>query len=445
MAERVSFREALRVWGYIGINSFGGPAGQISVMHSELVDKREWLSERRFLHALNYCMLLPGPEAQQLATYIGWLMHGVRGGVAAGALFIIPGFVVMMALSIVYAVFGDVGWISGLLYGLQSAVVAIVAQAVVRVAARTLRTTFLRVIAAVAFLALFVLGAPFPVVVLGAGLIGWAIGRAHPDWLPAGKASQEVDSSKPHLLPDDEAVPPSAARGARRAAMACLVLWLLPVAALLLVLGSDHIFTQQALLFSKSAVVTFGGAYAVLSYISAEAVARYGWITADDMATGLGLAETTPGPLIMVVQFVGFLAAFNNPGNLPPLAAGVVGACIAVWVTFLPCFCFIFAGAPYVERLRGNVAIHHALTGIGAAIVGVIANLAAWFAIATLFDTTRDGPLAIVVPVPSSLNVAAVAIAALALWLTFGLRVSTFRVLGCCALAGVLVSLIGAL
>jgi chromate transporter len=437
----VTLREATRVWAYVGLNSFGGPAGQIAVMHRELVDKRRWLSEARFLHALNYCMVLPGPEAQQLATYVGWLMHGVRGGAIAGSLFVLPGFVVMMALSIVNAVYGEIGWVAGALFGLQAAVVAIVVQALIRVGRRTLHGPFLVAVAAVAFAALYVFGVAFPVVIIAAGLLGWLTGRRKPGWIPAaGPRASATGDDHPHLLPDDEAVDPAMARGALRAAVACLVLWLAPVAVLVALLGTDQIFTQASLLFSKTAVITFGGAYAVLAYVAQQAVQTYGWITPSDMVAGLGLAETTPGPLIMVVQFVGFLAAYNNPGSLPPLVAGLIGACITVWVTFLPCFFFIFLGAPYVERLRHSQALRHALTGIGAAVVGVIGNLALWFALTTAFGTvttTSWGPLQLAVPEWSTAVWPSIAITALAVVLVFRFGVGTLKVLAVCAAAGV--------
>ena len=447
-SDQVSLREATKVWASVGVNSFGGPAGQIAVMHREVVDERRWISERRFLHALNFCFLLPGPEAQQLATYIGWLMHGVRGGLIAGALFVLPGFVVMMALSIVYAVYGQVGWVSGVLFGLQAAVIAIVAQAVVRVAGRTLRSPASRLLAVAAFVALFAFGVPFPLVILVAGLFGWLAGRSHPEWFPGGSHGDDSPDSAemPHVLSDDESVSPAAGRRALRAAIGCLVLWLAPVILLLVTLGSDHVFTQEAVLFSKTAVITFGGAYAVLAYVSQQAVQTYGWISAKDMTTGLALAETTPGPLILVVQFVGFLAAYNNPGDLPPVVAGIIGATITVWVTFVPCFMFIFAGAPFVERLRHNQALHHALSAIGAAIVGVIANLAVWFAITTLFPTHTPfawGPIAVSVPVVSSIDWWAAAVMLLAAVLIFRLRWSTLRVLAVCGAVGMVLALLG--
>jgi chromate transporter len=443
----VTLREATKVWGYVGLNSFGGPAGQIAVMHREVVDNRRWLSEARFLHALNYCMVLPGPEAQQLATYVGWLMHGVRGGAIAGSLFVIPGVVVMMVLSIIYAVYGQVGWVAGALFGLQAAVVAIVIQAVIRVGRRTLHSPILRMVAALAFVALFFFAVPFPLVILVAGVAGWLVGRGRPAWIPtAGHQSAAPADQRPHLLPDDEAVDPVRSRGAFRAAALCLVLWLVPVVALVVLLGTDNIFTQQSILFSKTAVITFGGAYAVLAYVSQQAVQTYGWISAGDMVAGLGLAETTPGPLIMVVQFVGFLAAYNNPGDLPPLLAGALGASITVWVTFLPCFFFIFLGAPYVERLRHSHALRHALTGIGAAVVGVILNLALWFALTTAFavvDLTVWGPVQVSVPDWASVIWPSVAITVLAVVLVFRFQVATVKVLATCAAVGVATALTG--
>lgn len=429
---RVGLAEATRVWAYVGVNSFGGPAGQISVMHREVVDQRAWLSEERFLHALNYCMLLPGPEAQQLATYTGWLLNGVRGGLIAGTLFVLPGFVVMLALSAAYAEYGDVSWVAGLLFGLQSAVIAIVVQAVLRLSGRTLRTGWQRALAVGAFVALFFFAVPFPVVIALAGLVGWVAGRGRASPVPR----------------DTTGDPPLSATASRRALLAAavaLLAWLVPVAALLLTLGSDHVLAQVAVLFSITAVVTFGGAYAVLSYVSQQAVQGYGWITPQDMTTGLGLAETTPGPLIMVVQFVGFLAAYNDPGSLPPLVAGLCGAVVAVWVTFVPCFMFIFAGAPFVDRIRHSEGVHSALGGIGAAVVGVIANLALWFALTTFFtvDERSIGPVRLHVPQLSTLNLSAVAVAAVAAVLVFRLRLPTLRVLAVSAGLGMLLGLLG--
>ncbi|MFM8858448.1 MAG: chromate efflux transporter [Actinomycetota bacterium] len=443
----VGLREATRVWAYIGVNSFGGPAGQIAVMHRELVERRRWVSERRFLHALNYCMILPGPEAQQLATYVGWLMHGTRGGVIAGSLFVIPGFIAMLFLAAAYAVFGDVTWVEGLLFGLQAAVVAIVIEAVIRIGKRTLRSRALQVTAAVSFVAIAFAKVPFPYIVIGAALAGWVIGRQRPAWFPLGMhGTAACRDEAPTLLPDDETITPAAARNALRAAIIAAALWLVPVAALFIILGSENVFTQEAVLFSKSALVTFGGAYAVLGYITQEAVNRYGWISPQDMITGLGLAETTPGPLIMVVQFVGFLAAYNSPGDLPPLVAGTLGAILTVRVTFLPCFLFIFLGAPYVERLRHNTSISHALTAVGAAVAGVVLSLALWFALHTAFDTVTDtsvGPLTLPLPEPGSINLASVAISLLAALLVFRFKIGTLKVLAACAGIGMIVTIAG--
>jgi chromate transporter len=439
----VSLREATRVWGYVGLNSFGGPAGQIALMHRELVERRRWLSERRFLHALNYCMVLPGPEAQQLATYVGWLMHGRRGGVIAGSLFILPGFMVMLALSVVYALYGSVTWVAGLLFGLQAAVVVLVAEAFVRISRRTLRSTTLIAIAKVSFLAITFFHVPFPIIIVVAALIGWFAGARAPGQFPGGMGGDPLVGEPDVLLADDQAISRTARRAALRAGWFSAALWLVPVGILVLVLGTASVFSQEAILFSQSAVVTFGGAYAVLAYIAQEAVFRYEWITSRDMVTGLGLAETTPGPLILVVQFVGFLAAFNNPGDLPPLVAGLLGAVLAIWVTFVPCFMFIFFGAPYVERLRENVALRHALTAVGSAVAGVVLSLAVWFTLNTAFlDVTTEhwGPISL--PIPSNILWTSVAISAVAAVLVFGFRVGTLRVLAVCAGLGVVTTMV---
>ena len=411
-------------------------------MHREIVEQRRWISERRFLHALNYCMILPGPEAQQLATYIGWLMHGAFGGVIAGSLFVVPGFIAMLGLAAVFATWGSVAWVAGLFAGVQSAVVPIVIQAVVRIGTRTLRSRALQVIAAVSFIAIALLGVPFPLIILGAGIFGLLVGRRRAAWFPTGSHGTDDDSDEPaSLLSDDEAIDKVTSRRALRAGLICAVLWLVPVIALFVTLGSENVFAQEGLLFSKSAIVTFGGAYAVLGYIAQQAVERYGWISAGDMAVGLGLAETTPGPLIMVVEFVGFLAAYSHPGNLPPLVAGTLGAVITVWVTFVPCFMFIFLGAPYVERLRHNLPISNALTAVGAAVAGVVLDLAVWFALHTTFDTVNDtslGPITIPVPDISSANFSAIVIALIAAVLVFRSRIGTWKVLAVCALLGVM-------
>ncbi len=431
----ITFRQAARVWAYIGLNSFGGPSGQIAVMHRELIDQRRWVSERRFLHALNYCMVLPGPEAQQLATYIGWLMHGVRGGVTAGGLFILPGFIAMMALSIIYALWGSVTAVSGLLAGLQAAVIVIVIQAFVRISKRTLKTTPLRIVAALSFIAIFVFAVPFPIIIIIAGISGYFLARTG----KAPKQEQRSDDEPQALLSDDTKIERSHHRSAMKAAIGFAILWAIPVVALVLTLGTDNVFTQEALFFSKAAIVTFGGAYSVLGYVAQQAVDHYGWITTADMATGLGLAETTPGPLIMVVQFVGFLGAYNNPGSLPPLVAGILGAIITVWVTFIPCFLFIFLGAPYAERLRENQHLSHALTFISAAVAGVILNLAVWFALNTMFTESNPaswGPINVSIPEISSVNTSAIAISLVAALLVFRFKLPTLQVLGICSALG---------
>ena len=375
----VSFGDAIRTWAYVALNSFGGPAGQIAVMHREIVERRKWIDESRFLHALNYCMLLPGPEAQQLATYIGWLLHGVRGGLVAGLLFILPGVVVLMVFSIVYALFNDVAFVQALFYGIKPAVIAVVAEALVRVSRRALVTPLHVAIAIGAFVAIFFFDLPFPLIIVVAAVLGLL-------------ARDRLQNSGEDDLP----VPLPPARRSLGALLAGILLWLAPTVAALLVFGPTSIITQLALFFSFAAVITFGGAYAILAFIAQQAVDVYGWLTARQMVDGLGLAESTPGPLIMVVQFVAFLAAFAAPTSLDPVAAGVIGGLLVTWVTFVPSFTFIFAGAPYAEYLRRRPGPAAALSGISAAVAGVIANLALWFALQTLFSVTgelRYGPL----------------------------------------------------
>ncbi len=383
----VSFGQAVRVWVRIAALSFGGPAGQIAVMHRIIVEEQRWIGEARFLHALSYCTLLPGPEAQQLAIYIGWLMHRTRGGIAAGALFVLPGVVSIMALSYVYAGWGRVGAVAALFFGLKSAVLAIVLQAVTRVGSRALGNRVLLGIAAAAFVSIFLFGVPFPLIILAAGLVGWLGGRTGSALFRAGRGHgsgraglAEAASLLGEKLPDHAK---ASVAGARRAAAVSLVLWLLPVLLLLATLGTANIFSQIAVFFSEMAVVTFGGAYAVLAYVAQQAVETYHWLRPGEMLDGLGMAETTPGPLIMVTQFVGFMAAYRDPGTLPPMLAGTLAGLLTTWVTFTPCFLWIFLGAPFIERLRGNQALGGALAAITAAVVGVILNLAVWFALHT--------------------------------------------------------------
>ncbi|WP_374303654.1 chromate efflux transporter [Paracoccus sp. (in: a-proteobacteria)] len=437
--------QATRTWVRIALLSFGGPAGQIAVMHRILVEEKRWLGDGRFLHALNFCMLLPGPEAQQLATYIGWLMHGTRGGLIAGALFVLPGMVAIMALSWLYVLFGDVGAVEAMFFGLKAAILAIVLQAVVRIGRRALRNDAMRLLAVLSFVAIFAFDAPFPVIVLAAGLIGYlgaqggwrafAPGDGHG---PSGGA--RVDDAQTLLGEEMAAMPAAARRGAHRAGAAALLLWLAPVAILVLTLGDGNVFADIALFFSKMAVVTFGGAYAVLAYVAQEAVGTYGWLRPGEMLDGLGMAETTPGPLIMVLQFVGFLGAFREAGWDSALLAGTLGGLLATWVTFAPCFAFIFLGAPYMERLRANRALSAALTAVTASVVGVILNLAIWFAIHVIWrevQRVEAGPLSMDLPVPGSVDGIAAALSVLALLAVFRLKMGMTTVLAGAAVLGI--------
>jgi chromate transporter len=447
----IPLSEAVRVWARIAALSFGGPAGQIAVMHRILVEEKRWIGEERFLHALNYCMLLPGPEAQQLATYIGWLLHKTRGGLIAGTLFVLPGFVAILALSYVYALLGSVPLVEGLFFGLNSAVLAIVLQAVARLGSRALKNKVMIGLAAAAFVGIFLLDVPFPAIVLAAGLIGYVGGRTG---IRAFQGGGGHDRAGTAAVPDRETALgdelPEHARPNRRwswkISAILLLLWLGPVAALLLTLGPDHVFSRIAVFFSQMAVVTFGGAYAVLAYVAQEAVETYRWLAPGEMLDGLGMAETTPGPLIMVTQFVGFMGAYRQPGGLDPLLAATFGAVLTTWVTFVPCFLWIFLGAPFVERLRGNRALSAALAAITAAVVGVILNLAVWFALHALFAEVRDRPFltaSVDVPVWSSLNPAALALTIAAIVAVFRFRVGTLAVLAACAAVGIALRLGG--
>jgi chromate transporter len=433
--QSASFSELFRAFLRIGLMSFGGPAAQIALMHRICVEERRWVSEDRFLHALNFCMLLPGPEAQQLATYIGWLMHGVRGGLVAGLLFVLPGLAVILGLSTLYAYYHDVGWVAGLFFGLKAAILAIVVEAVVRIGRRALKTRFHRLVALVAFLALFAFALPFPLVVLLAGLAGLVEAR---------------------LVTRDPSPQASSRHGGQAAAMrrpgrslATLALWLLvwqaPLLALWLFAG-DSGLAEIFAFFSRMALVTFGGAYAVLSYVAQVAVDQYHWLRPGEMLDGLALAETTPGPLVLVLSYVGFLAGFRDAGGLPPLLGGLLGGLLAAWATFVPSFVWIFAGAPYVERLRGNRMVTAALSAITAAVVGVILNLAVWFALHVLFKTVdrwviwpspagRAGGEAsgfsVSLPLPNlaTLDGAALVLAVLSAAMIFGLRQGMGRTL----------------
>ncbi len=373
------FGEALRFWSKLGWISFGGPAGQIAIMHKEIIEKRRWMSEEHFLHALNFCMLLPGPEAQQLATYLGWRLHGARGGIAAGALFVLPSVFILFALSWLFMAGGDILWIKGIFYGLMPVVIAIVVSAVKRIGSKALKSPSLWVFAVLAFIAIFFFKVSFVIIVLTAALTGFVGGKKFPKQFPAGKGHGKSGAEELPCV----VLPPSPRASFGRTAVVsaiCLTLWWLPVLAAGLLLGWEGVHFQEGLFFSKAALVTIGGAYAVLPYVSQMAVEHYRWLGQTQMMAGLGLAETTPGPLIMVLQFVGFVAAWQHPGDLSPLAAASLGALITTWVTFLPCFLFVFLGAPYVEGMHERPALASTLTAITAAVVGVILNLAIWFA-----------------------------------------------------------------
>ncbi|MBX7495416.1 chromate efflux transporter [Qipengyuania sp. 6B39] len=426
--------DSLPVFARIGLLSFGGPAGQIALMHRELVEERDWVSEEDFLHGLNFCNLLPGPEAQQLATWIGWRLHGWRGGLAAGMLFILPGALVVFALSALYAVAADLAWFNALFLGIKAAVLAIVVEALLRISRRALQTGFKRALAIAAFMALFLFDLPFPLIVLGAGVLGAAAAMRSPGWLA--------------LQPGAGA--PVAGPGPWAAILRSIIvwgaIWALPLLAVAATLGREHVLWDIGVFFSKLAVVTFGGAYAVLAYMAQEAVQGFGWLRPGEMADGLGLAETTPGPLILVTQFVGYLAAFRAPEPFTPFVAGMIGAGLTTWVTFAPCFLWIFAFAPWIDRLAHADRLRGALAGVTAAVVGVIANLTAWFALHVIFaevTESRAGPLRSYLPEWASFDWRAAVLAATALVLTFALNWSVLRVLGLCALGGLLVSLAG--
>jgi chromate transporter len=421
---RPGFTEALRFWWKLGWISFGGPAGQIGIMHREIVDRRRWLSDEHFLHALNFCMLLPGPEAQQLATYLGWRLHGARGGIAAGVLFVLPSAFILLGLSWLYMAGGDILWVKGIFYGLVPAVIAIVVLAVKRIGSKALRSPTLWLVALAAFVAIF-FKVSFVFIILAAALIGLIGGKTFPRQFPAGKGHGPAGTgeSSAAVLPDA----PRATLGRTLAVSSlCLTLWWLPVIAAGYLSGWSGIHFQQGLFFSKTALVTIGGAYAVLPYVSQMAVEHYGWLGQRQMMAGLGLAETTPGPLIMVLQFVGFVAAWQHPGDLTPLAAATLGALITTWVTFLPCFLFVFLGAPHVESLRERPALASALGAITAAVVGVILNLALWFAWQALRPESGgfDGFVAVI---------------AIAAWLAMErFKVGVIPTLGGCAMAGLI-------
>ena len=440
----VPFGEAMKVWARVAALSFGGPAGQIAVMHRIIVEEKKWIGENRFLQALNYCTLLPGPEAQQLAVYIGWLMHRTKGGLVAGTLFVLPGLLAIMALSWVYVLLGKLPIVEGLFFGLKAAVLVIVIEAVLRVGKRALKNNVMVALAVASFVAIFFYDIPFPIIVLGAGVVGYVAGRAGLQPFLAGGGHGKVGATqvadRDSLLGEDtpEHAKPNV-RWSLSIAAVFLALWLVPVAALYIGLGGSNVFSQIAVFFSKMAVVTFGGAYAVLAYVAQQAVDHYHWVQPGEMLDGLGMAETTPGPLIMVTQFVGFLAAWREPGPLPPLLAATLGGLLTTWVTFVPCFLWIFFGAPFVEAMRANKALGAALGAITASVVGVIMNLAVWFALHVLF--AKLVPVSLLgasfsVPVPSSVDLQALVLALGAAVAVFRFKAGMIPVLLTCALIG---------
>lgn len=445
-AHGVTFREAIMVWAKVAALSFGGPAGQIAVMHRILVEQKKWIGENRFLHALNFCMLLPGPEAQQLAIYIGWLLHKTKGGLIAGTLFVLPGFVCIMVLSWIYAAYGKIGIVQALFFGLKAAVLAIVLEAVVRIGKRSLKNNIMIAIAAAAFVAIFFFSVPFPIIIFAAGAIGYVGGRmGNPTFAVGGGHGSsgnatvtDADSALGEEIPE-HARPTTA--WALKISVVFLALWIVPVLLLVVMLGTQNVFSQIAIFFSKMAVVTFGGAYAVLAYVAQQAVETFGWVKPGEMLDGLGMAETTPGPLIMVLQFVGFMGAYRDPGSLHPMLAGTLGGILTTWVTFVPCFLWIFLGAPYVEALRENKAWSAALATITAAVVGVVLNLAVWFALHVLFrevSAVHWAGMNVEVPLLSSINVASLLLTVGALIAVFRFRINMIAVLGTCAAIGII-------
>jgi chromate transporter len=424
-----TFGEAVRIWLKIGCLSFGGPAGQIALMHRIVVDEKKWIDEPRFLHALNFCMLLPGPEAQQLATYIGWLLHGVRGGFAAGILFVLPGAFVMLGLSLLYALGRGIPLVDGALFGIKAAVLVIVVEALIRIGRRALKSWLLMGLSAAAFIGIFFFALPFPLIVAGAALIGYLVAQMAPQQL--------------RVATNIERAPKAPSGRWRQAAIATaigLMAWWAPVALAALALGPDHVLVAIGTFFSKLAVVSFGGAYALLAYMAQQVVETYGWMTAAEMVDGLGLAETTPGPLILVTQFVGFLAAYRDAAPFAPVTAGILGAAMTTWVTFTASMLWIFAGAPFIEELRGNRRLAGALAAITAAVVGVILNLSVWFALHVLFgrvEEMRIGPLRWYAFDPAALDLVTAALAAIAAWLAFGLHRSLVETVVIMALLGI--------
>jgi chromate transporter len=425
-----SFREALKVWFKVGCLSFGGPAGQIALMHRIVVDEKKWLDEPRFLHALNFCMLLPGPEATELAAYVGWLLHGVRGGLVAGILFVLPGALVMLGLTLLYVYGRGLGPVDGALFGIKAAVLVIVIEALLRIGRRALKSRLLVALAALGFIGIYFFALPFPLIVVAAALTGFLVAQRAPAQFALDDRTPVSERPRSHRW--------------RQFAVAItigLVLWWVPVVVAALLLGSGHVLVAIGLFFSKLAVVTFGGAYAVLAYMAQQAVEAHGWLAAQEMIDGLGLAETTPGPLILVTQFVGFIAAFRNAEPFTPLVAGMIGAGLTTWVTFVPPILWIFAGAPFIEELRGNKRLAGALAAITAVVVGVVLNLSVWFALHVLFGKVteiRYGPLRWFAFDPLALDLRAALLALIAGVLAFGFHRGLIEVVLAMAALGVI-------
>lgn len=441
----IPFKEALLTWLKIGLLSFGGPAGQIATMHRILVEEKRWISESRFLHALNYCMLLPGPEAQQLAVYIGWLMHRTLGGIVAGVLFVLPGFFVMMGLSALYAGYRDVSWVAALFFGLKAAVLAVVVEAVLRIGKKALKNNVMVAIAAAAFIAIFFLNVPFPLIILAAAIIGIAGDRFAKNYFQVVKGHAAKDNAHDSMIDKAldagllEHIKPSASHTVK-VLFVWLALWFTPVVLCAYAFSFSNIYTQIGLFFSKMAVVTFGGAYAVLAYVAQAAVQTYHWLVPGEMLDGLGMAETTPGPLILVLQYVGFMAAYRHAGALDPMIAGALGATLTVWVTFTPCFLLIFLGAPYIEHLRNNHILTAGLSAITAAVVGVVLNLAVWFALHTLFskvDISSYHGITLNKPDLQTLDLATLVLAISAMLMMFRFKLGMIPTLAICSAAGI--------
>ena len=447
----ISLRDAIWVWVKVALNSFGGPAGQISVMHRYLVEEKKWISESRFLHALNYCMLLPGPEAQQLATYIGWLLHRTLGGIIAGTLFVIPGFLFMLFLSILYAGYHDFSLVQWMFFGLKPAVLAIVMEAALRIGKRALKNRTMVIFAALAFIAIFLYDVPFPLIILSAAGLGFLGQTLMPQAFAMKQATMDMkadcDGPAVDVMLESGAafhVQPSLS-GSLRVLLVWSCLWFAPILLIYYCLGSQSVFFQQGVFFSKTAVVTFGGAYAVLAYVAQQAVESYGWLKPGEMLDGLGLAETTPGPLILVLQFVGFLGAYRNPGVVDPMVAGILASMLTVWVTFVPCFLWIFLGAPYIEKLRGNKALGTVMSSITAAVVGVVLNLAVWFGLNTIFGSLRSVSIlgaSLQIPVVETINWPSLLITIAAMMALFKFRIGMIYTIAGCALSGVIYHLL---